>query len=131
MMGRDEPHALQAVGSNPLTHSHPRFVNGGEGEEAEEGGGQEEQEQEPKAAEAGEGPKQAARAGGRALQAADGTAELKGQLAAVQAQLEEQGQLLRAMAAQLGTAAAPAAAGASGADASPFAGQPASSGADI
>ena len=130
MMGKDEPHVLQAVGSNPLTHSHPRFVNGSDGEQEEAGSGQEEQA--PEVPEKEEGPMQAVRAGGRGLQAGDGTAELKEQLVAVQAQLEEQGQLLRAMAAQLGTAAAaPTASDASGAGASPFAGQPASSGADI
>jgi hypothetical protein len=132
MMGKDEPHVLQAVGSNPLTHSHPRFVNGSDGEQEEEEAGSGQEEQAPEVPEKEEGPKQAARAGGRGLQAGDGNAELKEQLAAVQAQLLEQGQLLRAMAAQLGTAAAaPTASDASGAGATPFAGEAASGSADI
>ena len=135
MMGKDEPQVLQAVGSNPLTHSHPRFVNGSEGEPEGEGegegeGGLEVKAKEPEGPGEGEaGQRQGARgsgAGSGVWQGAEAAAvtagELREQLAAVQRQLEEQGQLLRAVAARLGTPAEPAGTAASSPTRSPSVG---------
>lgn len=91
------PQVLQQTSSSPLKEGHPRHVNGEGGEGP---GGEEEGE---------EGEQSAREQGGKRGSGERGestsTAGLEERVMAVQAQLAEQGQLLRALATQLGATA--------------------------
>ncbi|PRW33312.1 transient receptor potential channel [Chlorella sorokiniana] len=104
-MGRDEPQVLQKAESHPLKEGHPRHVNGdseegedeaGSGEGNGTGGGGGKGKEGRAEAEGPAGPSGAA--SGSASGARGG---LEQRMAAMQAQLEEQGRLLREMAARL------------------------------
>ncbi|PSC73953.1 WD-40 repeat [Micractinium conductrix] len=102
-MGKAEPERLQPASSSPLENGHPRAANGGEGDGGEgngggEGGsggaGGEGKEDAPVEDAAGVSP--------FASQHEDGQGQVSARLAVMEAQLEEQGRLLRALLAAAG-----------------------------